>query len=682
MSAAPARATRDRRGHARGVASRVRLRRGRRAGVTALVLLAAFVLPPAPARAAPHAAAASKRSAAASKPAPRTKPSLKTFSNANDVEAIAIDAGRLYAATAGGVVAWDIASGRMIRKWTSLDGLLGNHAYSIAVCPLPEPRVAVGTVDGLNLLDPARERWEAMTPGNSDLAAAAVTCLAPDPRHGALYIGFGYAGLNVLEGRTRSWRHIATVNGLLANRVEGMAVANGGQQVWVAARSGVSLVDAKGVTVYSARDIGTTSPLSGAIAAGPPGTMWAITADGTLIRFANGKWKLYGAGEVPGQPLRARAGIVASADGTLWFQASNGDICHFDPASGKCATAGRVPSTGGATALLPAPDGTLFVATHEGVMALDPRRGGGWRTFTVEGDPLRNNRIQALAEAAGGPVWIGTEAGTYTVDPAAPGSTMRPVGKPGDRVWRGGVNTLYADPRGGMWLGTPGGAGYLNRSTWKWLGRPEGLVNDTVSAIARDAKGRMWFGTIRGISVWDGKAMRNLTARDGLPSERIHALLARGAVVYAGTENSMLRFDGPRFEVLDDDAMGVEFESMRRIAPYRRDSLVVGTSNGLGFIDGRTGRDDPEVYGDAITAIAVGPRDELWVGTELRGVFHRDARGWENLTILDGLPSNRISALLVDRLGAVWIGTDDAGLARYSRPAAAPARGRTGARSR
>ena len=122
---------------------------------------------------------------------------------------------------------------------------------------------------------------------------------------------------------------------------------------------------------------------------------------GKLVRFAGGKWKVYAAGEIPGAPLRPAAGLAESADGTLWFETAGGDICHFDPASGGCTSVGRRPAAPAAQGLLVA-GGTLFVATSSGVEALDLRRGGRWRSFTVAGDVLGSNRIRALAEAAEG----------------------------------------------------------------------------------------------------------------------------------------------------------------------------------------------------------------------------------------------------------------------------------------
>ena len=43
-------------------------------------------------------------------------PGWEIFSNANQVNALASHGGRLYAATSGGVAAWDLATGRLVRN--------------------------------------------------------------------------------------------------------------------------------------------------------------------------------------------------------------------------------------------------------------------------------------------------------------------------------------------------------------------------------------------------------------------------------------------------------------------------------------------------------------------------------------------------------------------------------------
>lgn len=64
--------------------------------------------------------------------------------------------------------------------------------------------------------------------------------------------------------------------------------------------------------------------------------------------------------------------------------------------------------------------------------------------------------------------------------------------------------------------------------------------------------------------------------------------------------------------------------------------------------------------GNAVTALAVDVNRDVWFGTQDRGLSRRrhDTGAWRTFTLLDGLASERISA--VQRQGNIlWVGTDD-----------------------
>jgi ligand-binding sensor domain-containing protein len=92
------------------------------------------------------------------------------YANINFVRGVATLDGRAYAATEGGVVAWDVATAKVVQRWTTADGLTHNLATSMAVCPMPETRVVVGTEKGLNLYDPKANGWQRLTPANSRMS--------------------------------------------------------------------------------------------------------------------------------------------------------------------------------------------------------------------------------------------------------------------------------------------------------------------------------------------------------------------------------------------------------------------------------------------------------------------------------------------------------------------------------
>src|SRR5438034_1222024 len=76
-------------------------------------------------------------------------------------------------------------------------------------------------------------------------SARVVTALAWDPKGARLIVGYAYAGVDVFDTRANAWSHLGKTEGLLSNRVEGIALV--GEDVWVAAREGVTVLTARGL---------------------------------------------------------------------------------------------------------------------------------------------------------------------------------------------------------------------------------------------------------------------------------------------------------------------------------------------------------------------------------------------------------------------------------------------------
>lgn len=98
------------------------------------------------------------------------------------------DNGILWAATGGGVIAWDLASGDAY-GYTVLDGLPANDVHTVVVCPIPEPSIIVGTDEGMALYDPASDMWDRWTEDNSGLESNEVDTLDCDPDNNTLGAG-------------------------------------------------------------------------------------------------------------------------------------------------------------------------------------------------------------------------------------------------------------------------------------------------------------------------------------------------------------------------------------------------------------------------------------------------------------------------------------------------------------
>ena len=185
-------------------------------------------------------------------------------------------------------------------------------------------------------------------------------------------------------------------------------------------------------------------------------------------------------------------------------------------------------------------------------------------------------------------------------------------------------------------LATNGGLVFADTATGatsKVLRRSGGLASNNLMAIAASPAGALWIGTADlGLSRYrpDGTFPRTLTSFDGLPSDRVQALLRSGDSVWVATSGGVALF-------AENPANG-------QIALRRSDSKA---STGGALVS------------DDVTSFAVW-NDTLWCGTNA-GLSIFASGVW---SARSSIVSERVQALLVER-DTLWVGTKT-GLRAYA----------------
>ncbi len=198
-------------------------------------------------------------------------------------------------------------------------------------------------------------------------------------------------------------------------------------------------------------------------------------------------------------------------------------------------------------------------------------------------------------------------------------------------------------------LGTaqPGPEGYR----FEHLTVNEGLSHSDAMCVVQDGAGFIWVGTNDGIDRYDGYTLKKyqlpVNTRNGLSGNRIRALhVDRRGRLWVGAESSGVSL----FDATQD-----RFVNLSQVGPVANQPVAQVLSQA------------------GVEAITSDARGRIWVGTYQHGAFVLDVDQRGRMTRLSQVAlagrssaACRVSALVADRDGTLWIGTIGDGL-RYVR---------------
>ena len=298
----------------------------------------------------------------------------------------------------------------------------------------------------------------------------------------------------------------------------------------------------------------------------------------------------------------------------------------------KTWTTGEGLPQNSVTAMTQTRDGYLWLGTLRGLARFDGVR---FTVFDEDNTPeLNSSRIVRLFEDSKSNLWIGTE--TAGVALAKEGRVVSVNLGRGSREGR--VMSICEEPGGEVWLYTYDGqlARYVNGGVDVWKVGPSSF-----RSIIMEQSGLMWVGMDRGLVGLNATAAPNSPA---LPVEQPISVRQKLDFLLASQHGGYWRLADRGIQKWTTNRMQQDF------GPYPWPNTVIVSAA------------CEDEQGNLIVGTLGNPAGE--------GVFWFDAEGKATqISLEQGLSSDEILSLTMDREGSLWVGTDGGGLNRVKRKA-------------
>ena len=490
-----------------------------------------------------------------------------------------------------------------------------------------------------------------------------------------------------------SWVHEAwtAATGLPVNTVNDVIQSRTGY-IWVTTYDGLVRFDGVRFTVYNTTNSpGLTTNRLLSISEGSDGTLWIVNEQYRLTRFRDGRFTLLAADSVGDVQT-----IVEDRTGRIWVATTKGlAVVRGD----SVVPIGRETLSGPILSVIRRHDGSIWAGGRAGVGLYRVASGDRVQKIPVDSS-LESGEIQAMHEDSSGTLWIGASHGfwsgrqqftavrarvrapqhviglyalhrrgvfalttqgiyrltpdpTLTFEPSA--SLYEPIGwTDGESVWYATITAIFRDGRQVAAIPQP----------------PEYRSSVIATTAMLDREGSIWVGTTAaGLHRLRQSLFTTYSVGEGIANQNVYPVYAdRSDDVWVGTWGfGISRIDAKSGQVTTwprQDAVPFHVYSFLEDRPGR---LLIGTYAGLASCTIATmqcGREGPEAMrAGAPIALYQGPRGDVWAGTTV-GLWHREDTVWSEVSPAAGAPNAPVRAFAATRDGALWMGTNGAGITR------------------
>lgn len=579
----------------------------------------------------------------------------------------------------------------------------------------------LATEDGLNRFDGYGFKVYRPTPGRlGGLSHNHVTALKA-ARNGDLWIGTFNGGLNRFNPKTGLFTaHLhqdQDPQSLSSNNIKAISEDSQGQ-IWVAIEAGG--VDVLNITTgrfhHYRHQANNPDSISSdnvqCLLITRQGFIWIGSSDRGLsvLDPISGRAKMIDS--IPGKDALSQvvsiSALLEDQSGRIWVGTRGQGLYLFSKDGRQLSVFRHDPQNQSSlendeiTALLIDSRQRLWIGTNGGGLHLYQENSESFQNFRhIAGDnfSLSSNEIRSIYEDRGGIIWIGTYGQGVNKFSSHPkpfhniqAATTDGAGLSNSIVW-----SIYEDRQHILWVATHGGLDRFDSKKNSWqhfssaLGRPGLFASEKIRIICPDQNDNLWIGTNGGgVSFFESQSGKVRTYRHdpgnpfSLSNDEIRAIqIDRSGMVWIGTYGGGLnRLDpvnGKITRYLHDPANPDSLSNnvIRSILIDSQNQFWLGThGGGLELFDPARGKfrhfqADPSrsdfLSSNYIFGLLEAQDGKLWIGTWGSGLFLFDPRTGQaqNFTVNEGLPSNAIYNIQMDRQGNLWLSSNN-GLCRFS----------------
>ena len=428
------------------------------------------------------------------------------------------------------------------------------------------------------------------------------------------------------------------------------------------------------------------------------GTIWIArsrTDAGGVCKVAVSGATCYGPKD--GAPPYADT-LIGDNFGYLWIGTSTA-LVRWKPGSSTSYELSGLTSNvalAGINALAAAPDGSVWAGISNSGRGLGLQRwaNGSWKTLITPTFDSSTLRVISMHLDRHNALWIGTyESGIYRVHDGNVDHFASAHGLSTDTV-----EGFLEDREGNLWVATTGGVDCFRDIPVVSFSVHEGLSADNVGSIFAVRDGTVWIGNHGGLDFVRGNVVSSIGPKEGLRGNRVTSLFEDHASrLWVGLDNGLFVYEHGRFTPIlrpDGGSVGIvlamtedndnnvwvaafrtppghptelicfrDGKFVKEISDQRLDilSLAADPQSGLwlGLIQGGLARyrsDQVQILPlkDASTRVnqVLANSDGSVLAASNRGLVER--RGDTQHT-LDGLPCNRIFAVVTDKHSDLWL---------------------------